>query len=338
MPCFVGRDRARLRGAPRERATCALLALVAVLLPLTSSLAQRPAPAAARTVYVDTTGTIRWRDSGKEVVLFGANYTLPSASDYRAAGYLTNDRKKLIDDDMAHFARMGWDGLRIGIWGDWENTDHAGNLIANDHLDLVDYLIARARERGIYILLTPITTYESTWPDATQDTTPPGFSNFFKKSELGTNPAAIAAQVNYIQQLLRHVNPYTGVALKDEPSILFVEMINEPTHHSADVAGSVAEEVHQLRPGLRDAARVPADRRRLIGEAVAGKGRQHEVERVLGGATMRRRVRERADDLEQLDDRARPAVRDDQRQRVLVRRLHMDEVDTEAVDLGLELR
>jgi hypothetical protein len=46
--------------------------------------------------------------------------------------------------------------------------------------------------------------------------------------------------VNYIQQLLRHVNPYTGVALKDEPSILFVEMINEPTHHSADVAGSVA--------------------------------------------------------------------------------------------------
>src|SRR6202022_2674779 len=98
----------------------------------------------------------------------------------------------------------------------------------------------RPRERGIYILLTPITTYESTWPDALHDTTLPGFSNFYKKSELGTNAAAISAQVNYIQQLLRHVNPYTGIALKDEPSILFVEMINEPTHHSDDVAGSVA--------------------------------------------------------------------------------------------------
>ena len=218
-----------------------LTALAATLV-TTPSAAQRsssPSSQQQRSVYVDS-GVIRWRDTGREVALFGANYTLPSASDYRAAGYLGLDRKKMIDEDMSQFARMGWDALRVGIWGDWENTDRAGNLIGNDHLDLVDYLIARARERGIYILLTPITTYESTWPDALHDTTLPGFSNFYKKSELGTNAAAISAQVNYIQQLLRHVNPYTGIALKDEPSILFVEMINEPTHHSDDVAGSVA--------------------------------------------------------------------------------------------------
>jgi hypothetical protein len=141
---------------------------------------------------------------------------------------------------MAQFARMGWNALRISFWGDWENSDHAGNLIANDHLDLADYVIARARERGIYILLSPITTYQSTWPDALGDTTPPGFARLFRKSELGTNPAAIAAQTNYIRQVLHHVNPYTGVAWEDEPAIVFVEPINEPTHHSADVPGSVA--------------------------------------------------------------------------------------------------
>ena len=217
------------------------LAHLFVLLLLSApAAAQQGAAPPMRSAYVDAAGVIRWKDSKKEVALFGANYTLPSASDYRAAGYLTSDRKKLIDEDMAQFARMGWDALRISFWGDWENSDHAGNLIANDHLELMDYLIARARERGIYILLSPITTYQSTWPDATRDTTPPGFANFYKKSELGTNPAAIAAQVNYLQQLLRHVNPYTGVPLEDEPSIIFVEMINEPTHHSADVAGSVA--------------------------------------------------------------------------------------------------
>jgi hypothetical protein len=204
------------------------------------TFAQRIAVPAARAAMVDSSGVIRWKDSRQEVALFGANYTLPSASDYRAAGYLGADRKKLIDQDIAQWARMGWDGLRISFWGDWENSDHAGNLIANDHLDLMDYLIARARERGIYTLLSPITTYQSTWPDATSDTTPPGFANFYRKSELGTNPAAIAAQVNYTQQLLRHVNPYTGIALKDDPSIIFIEMINEPTHHSADVAGSIA--------------------------------------------------------------------------------------------------
>ena len=69
----------------------------------------------------------------------------------------------MIDDDMAHFARMGWDGLRLTLWGDWENSDHAGNLIVNDHLDLFDYLIARARERGIYMLLSPIQTYNANW-------------------------------------------------------------------------------------------------------------------------------------------------------------------------------
>ena len=53
---------------------------------------------------------------------------------------------------------------------------------------------------------------------------------------------------------------------------------------------------------------------------------------------MRGRVGEWTDSLEQLDDRARPAVGHDQRQRVLVGRLDVDEVDVQPVDLGLELR
>ena len=204
--------------------------------------AQRKVPAVpkARTVMQDKQGTIRWSDTNQELALFGANYCLPSACDYRAAGYVSNDRKKMVDQDMTHFARMGWDGLRLCLWGDFENTDFDGNLIANDHLDMMDYLILKAKERNVYMLLSPIVTYSSQWPDAMQDTTSAqGFSTRYKKGELGTNPKAIAAQQNYLRQLLNHVNPYTGVALKDEPNILFVEMINEPWHHSKDVAGSV---------------------------------------------------------------------------------------------------
>ena len=200
----------------------------------TNLLIQKP-----RTVFIDKEGVIRWSDNKEEVALFGANYCLPSASDYRAAGYLTNDRKAAIDQDMAHFARMGWDGMRICLWGDWENSDSLGNLIINDHLDVMDYLIYKASERGIYILFTPITTYGSTWPDGEGDTTANGFSKYFKKSELGANPKAIAVQVNYIKQILNHMNPYTNTAIKDEPFILFIEMINEPTHHPEDIRGSV---------------------------------------------------------------------------------------------------
>jgi hypothetical protein len=202
------------------------------------SPAVQPAPA-NRPVYLDKDGVIRWLDDRQEVTLFGANYVLPTASDYRAAGYVHGDRRRMIEEDMAHFARMGWDGIRLTFWGDWEASDTTGNLITNDHLDLLDWLIARARERGIYMLFSPIQLYGSNWPDALGDTTAPGFGRRFGRDRMGTDPAAIAAQVNYLGQILRHVNPYTGVALKDEPAILFIELVNEPWHHPEDLAGSI---------------------------------------------------------------------------------------------------
>jgi hypothetical protein len=195
--------------------------------------------AQAQTVYLDKDGVVRWTANRQEVALFGANYVLPTASDYRAAGYLHLDRKKMIDEDMAQFARMGWDALRLTFWGDWEASDSAGNLIDNDHLDLQDYLIARARARGIYMLFSPIQLYGSNWPDALQDTTAPGFGRRFGKGKMGTDSTAIAAQVNYLKQILNHVNRYTHVALKDEPNILFIELVNEPWHHPEDLQGSI---------------------------------------------------------------------------------------------------
>jgi hypothetical protein len=210
-----------------------------IVLCVTLALFGRHADAQRELVFLDSSGVIRWRNTRQEVALFGANYVLTTASDYRAAGYVHGDRKKMIDEDMAHFARMGWDGLRLTFWGDWEASDSAGNLIANDHLDLLDYLVARARERGIYMLFSPIQLYGSNWPDALQDTSPPGFGRRYGKGRMGTDSSAIAAQVNYLQQILNHVNPYTKVALKDEPAILFVELVNEPWHHPEDLPGSV---------------------------------------------------------------------------------------------------
>ena len=104
-----------------------------------------------------------------------------------------------------------------------------------------------------------------------------------------------------------------------------------------DIAG-VAEASHQLRPRLGDAGGTPAELPRLAGEAVAGQGRQDDVERVLGFAAVRGRLRERADGVEQFDDRPGPAVRHDQRQGVLVLRRHVQEMDVDAVDLGDVLR
>src|SRR2546427_12547143 len=98
----------------------------------------------------------------------------------------------------------------------------------NDHLDLLDYLVARATERGIYMLFSPIQLYGSNWPDALDDTTAPGFGRRFGKARMGTDSAAIAAQARYLRQILNHVNPYTHRALKDEPASLCIALGNQP--------------------------------------------------------------------------------------------------------------
>jgi hypothetical protein len=100
----------------------------------------------------------------------------------------------------------------------------------------------------------------------------------------------------------------------------------------------VAEALHQLKRGTGDAVGTPAARRRLAGEPVARNRRNHHIERVLDATAVCGRVGERADDVQHLDDRARPAVDEDHRQRVLMTRLDVDEVNIEIVDLSQELR
>ncbi len=176
---------------------------------------------------------MRWSDSGKEASFFGVNYTLPFAHAYRAIGYLGLDRKKAIDRDVYHMARLCLNAYRIHIW-DVEISDGEGHLIDNEHLDLLDYLIARLKERGIYILLTAQTNFGNGYPEPDQPT--PGFSYLYDKCHIHSIPEAIAAQERYLTALVQHVNRYTGLAYQEDPFIIGFEINNEPCH-----TGSVSE-------------------------------------------------------------------------------------------------
>ncbi len=205
---------------------------------------------AQRGLSIDAEGVLRWRDTQQEAALFGVNYCLPSGYSFRAAGYVGADRKKTVEADMAHLARLGLDGLRLSFWGDWENSDRQGNLIDNEHLELLDYVIAQAGKRGISILLTPITLYSPVWPEPEEMNTCQGFPRFFSKRELGINPEAIAVQQRYLSQIVQHVNRYTGRAYKDEPAIVLIEPVNEPHHHPGQ---KPVEYINALVQAIRDA-------------------------------------------------------------------------------------
>ncbi len=178
-------------------------------------------------VTVDEHGVMRWTATGKEVALFGVNYTTPFAYAYRAHGYLGVDRKQAIDADVTHLARLGVDAFRVHVW-DREVSDREGNLDQNEHLDLLDYLVARMGEHGIRTILTPIAWWGTGYPEPDPHTN--GLSDGRTKGQMTTDPAAWKAEANYLRQFVSHVNPYTGSSYADDPNLIAVEIINEPSH------------------------------------------------------------------------------------------------------------
>ena len=83
---------------------------------------------------------------------------------------------------------------------------------------------------------------------------------------------------------------------------------------------------------------VPAGGGWFTRESVARQRRDHDIERVFSVPAERGWIGERADDLQLLDDRAGPPVRNDYRQRVRIFRADVDEMNIESVDVGYEVR
>lgn len=200
----------------------------------------------SRTVIADATGILRWQDTGEEAAFFGVNYVAPFTFTYRALGYIGADLETTIRQDLHHLRRMGMNALRVHLW-EVEISDRAGNLVANEHLRLLDYLIAQCQDQRIHVLLTAINWQGNGYPEA--DSATEGFSAHFPKQDMGTNPAAIQASVRFLTQLVEHLNPYTRTAYKEDPTILGFELLNEPwSPPQAQLAGFF----ETLRSAVRD--------------------------------------------------------------------------------------
>lgn len=199
-------------------------------------------------VHVDSTGVMRDSATGEEVSYYGVNYTVPFAHAYRALGYLGVDRKEAIEKDVYHMARLGFNAFRIHVW-DVEISDAEGNLIANEHLDLLDFLIARCEERGIDIVLTAQTNFGNGYPERNIDTG--AFTYHYEKCRIHDTEEAIQKQERYIHQFVTHRNPYTGKRYADDPAIIALEINNEPCHSGDENAATayINRMVHSAKEG-----------------------------------------------------------------------------------------
>lgn len=178
-------------------------------------------------IRIDKNGRMLWKNTNKEAFFWGVNYTTPFAHAYRQLKRMGFGHKEVIDFDTYHLARLGINAYRVHVW-DCEISDSDGNLISNEHLDLLDYLIYKLEERGIYVFLTPIAYWGNGYPEPNEQLS--GFSMKYNKSNVYLEPEAISAQERYLKQFTGHVNRYTGMSYGNDPMIIGFEICNEPGH------------------------------------------------------------------------------------------------------------
>jgi Carbohydrate binding domain/Secretion system C-terminal sorting domain len=147
----------------------------------------------------------------------------------------SKDKARLI---AARMRKMGINLVRFhhldNAWG----SNEASIFIQNQStrslnpttLDRLDFFIAQLKQENIYVNmnLNVARTFRASDGVANADSLPE-----FAKAVTLFDPILEVLQREYAQQLLNHVNPYTGLALSKDPVLAVVEMNNENTIYGA---------------------------------------------------------------------------------------------------------
>ncbi len=91
-------------------------------------------------------------------------------------------------------------------------------------LDRFDYFVAKLKEKGIYVQVDLLVARAFQDGDDLDYSDAPGFPF---KSFTHVNERLIQLQKEYATKLLCHVNPYTGLALIDDPAVMTIQIANE---------------------------------------------------------------------------------------------------------------
>lgn len=157
--------------------------------------------------------------TGRRFRLWGVNFSF-------TANLPDKENAPLV---AAHLARFGINSVRVHHL-DWrtprgiiDSAQPDSRHLDAGKLDRLHFLIAELKKRGIYTNLNLNVARAFQQADGVRDADQLGFA----KGVTFFDERMIELQQEYARQLLTHVNPYTGVAYKDEPAIAIVEIVNE---------------------------------------------------------------------------------------------------------------
>lgn len=172
---------------------------------------------------------------GSEVNLFGVNFQPTMSFEHGARmhnqGVLmplkARDLKQVTDDSFEEIERLGAEMIRIHLMPA-DFTDAEGNLVETIWLDLLDYTMAQALNRGLYVYLTFLNHLDHDGTQFPYDRE--SFAAKYAREDWMVEEAAIDATKLCIRQLLNRRNPYNGRLYKAHASLAVLEPINEPAY------------------------------------------------------------------------------------------------------------
>lgn len=180
----------------------------------------------------------------------------------RFLGFNVATRSNTPDHETAdklaeRFASMGVNIIRLhaadapvgeepGSWSSCKEaplldyTSGTSRKFNPEGLDRFDYFAAKLKEKGIYLHIDLIVARE--FQEGDEMDYPGGAPSCMKRYYM-YNERAIQLQKEYAKELLCHVNPYTGLALIDDPAVATIQINNEETAIKGNMGGDAGEEM-----------------------------------------------------------------------------------------------
>ncbi|MDX2283506.1 MAG: carbohydrate binding domain-containing protein [Bacteroidia bacterium] len=170
---------------------------------------------------IGTDGAGSFTAGGQPVRFWGANIVAAAAFPAYSESRFIAARARKLGLNLIRFHHLdnpwGGSGGTIFPAGTTRSFDPAA-------LARLEYLIAQLKRQGIYINLN--LNVSRTFQASDGVLHADSLVEFAKGVTL-FDPWLIRLQKEYAAQLLGHVSPYTGMALKDDPALAMVEIINE---------------------------------------------------------------------------------------------------------------
>lgn len=155
---------------------------------------------------------------GKPVRFYGVNFCYDAL-------YLEHAQCDRLADRLA---RTGYNSVRIHHYERGLVDPAAADSLTfhGDALDKLDYFVAAMKKRGLYVT----TDLFVSRPVRAAEVVPGGkglLGSYQYKMLVPLSDRALENFQEFARRLLTHVNPYTGLAWKDDPAIAMLSLVNE---------------------------------------------------------------------------------------------------------------